>query len=628
MSLRRLTRRQVVLTLLANSALAAACGAPQGGRGVPVAFRHGVASGDPGVDSIVLWTRVTPSQPAVIDVEWELARDAEFTEVLAAGRTATAEEIDYTVKTVVEGLAPGQSYFYRFRSGDTLSPVGRTRTLPGVGVERVALAVISCSHFSFGFYNVYRDIAQRDDLDAVVHLGDYIYESSADDTGSGYGGEQGRRLGREHDPTHEAATLADYRARYAQYRSDPDLQAAHARLPFITVWDDHESANDCWMEGAEAHDPLTQGPWDVRRDASLQAYYEWLPLREPEDGRPLYEIDRRYDFGDIASLYMVDTRLTGRTRQFSYSRDLVYIHTPFDFSDPDAPRAIVDAQDLALIPAESVRHVKTPFDTRGETREPVLDYARIQQFAAEGLPPGFEYWPDTQRTREEVLADDARAILSSEQEAWLAQGIEASVEAGIAWQVLGSAVVMASMPAPDYTQVFPPELIADALADNPYTQHWLDRTRYGLPISMDAWDGYPKARERVYDMVRDSNADFIVVSGDSHNFWMNKLHDQRDGRIVATEFATTSVTSMGGYEWFGDDPRIFELAEQTMMRECEDVEFFDARHRGYLMLEMTRSQARAHYIGMDTIVSRDYTAKTLASFTLDKATDGARAPAA
>ncbi|MCC5867269.1 MAG: alkaline phosphatase D family protein [Gammaproteobacteria bacterium] len=628
MRLGRLTRRQVVLALLANSALAAACGAPQGGRGVPVTFRHGVASGDPGVDSIVLWTRVTPSQPAVIEVEWELARDAEFTEVLAAGRTATAQEIDYTVKTVVEGLAPGQSYFYRFRSGDARSPVGRTRTLPGVGVERVALAVISCSHFSFGFYNVYRDIAQRDDLDAVVHLGDYIYESSADETGSGYGGEQGRRLGREHDPTHEAATLADYRARYAQYRSDPDLQAAHARLPFITVWDDHESANDCWMEGAEAHDPLTQGPWDVRRDASLQAYYEWLPLREPEDGRPLYEIDRRYDFGDIASLYMVDTRLTGRTRQFSYSRDLVYIHTPFDFSDPDAPRAIVDAQDLALIPAESVRHVKTPFDTRGETREPVLDYARIQQFEAEGLPPGFEYWPDTQRTREEVLADDARAILSSEQEAWLAQGIDASVEAGIAWQVLGSAVVMASMPAPDYTQVFPPELIADALADNPYTQHWLDRTRYGLPISMDAWDGYPKARERVYDMVRDSNADFIVVSGDSHNFWMNKLHDQRDGRIVATEFATTSVTSMGGYEWFGDDPRIFELAEQTMTRECEDVEFFDARHRGYLMLEMTRSQARAHYIGMDTIVTREYTAKTLASFTLDKATGGARAPAA
>ena len=622
-----MTRRQVVLALLANTALAAACGAPQGARGVPVAFRHGVASGDPGADSIVLWTRVTPAQPAAIDVQWELAGDADFTEVLAAGRTATAEEIDYTVKIVVEGLAAGQSYFYRFRSGEELSPVGRTRTLPAVGVERVALAVISCSHYSFGFYNVYRDIAQRDDLDAVVHLGDYIYESSADDTGSGYGAERGRELGREHDPAHEAATLADYRARYAQYRSDSDLQAAHARLPFITVWDDHESANDGWMEGAQAHDPATQGPWDVRRDASLQAYYEWLPLREPEDGRPLFEIDRRYDFGDIASLFMVDTRLTGRARQFSFSRDLVYVHTPFDFSDPDAPRAIVDADELARLPADLVRQVKTPFDTRGETREPVLDYATIQQFEADGLPPGFEYWPDTQRTRQEVLEDDSRRILSSQQEAWLAGGIETSVDTGIAWQVLGSAVVMASMPAPDYTQVFPPELIADSLANNPYTQRWLDRTRYGLPISIDAWDGYPKARERVYDMVRESGADFIVVSGDSHNFWMNQLHDQRDGRIVATEFATSSVTSMGGYEWFGDDPRIFELAEQTMMRECEDVAFFDARHRGYVMLEMTRTEAVGHYIAMDTILTRDYASRTLASFTLNKARGGARGPA-
>ncbi|TVS16596.1 MAG: alkaline phosphatase [Gammaproteobacteria bacterium] len=619
----QINRRQLVMALLANTALATGCGNASRPRSDEAEFLHGVASGDPGMDSIVLWTRVTPRETAVIEVAWELAEDPDFSKIVAHGITATAEEIDYTVKVVADDLLPGTTYYYRFQCGARTSPPGRTCTLPGADAKRVGLAVVSCSHYSFGFFNVYRAIAARDDIDVLVHLGDYIYESSADDSGSGYGAEQGRELGREHEPAHEAWQLGDYRARYAQYRRDPDLQALHARMPFITVWDDHESANDCWMHGAEAHDPQTQGSWYVRRDAALKAYYEWLPLREPDDGRPLWEIDRRYDFGRIASLYMFDTRKSGRTRQFSYSTDLRETLTPFDFSDPERPVAIQDSEHLERLPQDAIRQVRTPFDVRGESPEPVLDYARIVQLERDGLPPGFEYWPDLERTRSEFLDDPSRRILAVEQETWLENEIADSVSGGVAWQLLGSAVVMASMPAPDYTQVFPESLIADSLR-NPFTQRWLDRTRYGLPISMDAWDGYPAARQRVYEILRRNDADCIVIAGDSHNFWMNRLHDAVDGQVVATEFATSSVTSMGGYEWFGDDPRIFELAEQTMTTHCEDVDFFDARHRGCILLELTADSALARYLAVDTIRTREYQTREIARFELTKQRGGAR----
>ncbi|MDZ7643022.1 MAG: alkaline phosphatase D family protein [Woeseiaceae bacterium] len=270
MSLPRVTRRQVVLGLMAASALGgcAVAGRPRAASG---RFLHGVASGDPGADSVVIWTRVTPPEPAVVEVTWEVATDPGFERIVRRGTTVTADEIDYTVKAVVESLQPGTTYHYRFRVGDVSSPVGRTRALPAADAARARLAVVSCSHYSFGHYNVYREIAALEQLDAVVHLGDYIYESSADGSGSDYGAERGRQLGRVHDPAHTAVTLDDYRGRYAQYRGDADLQAVHARHPFILVWDDHELANDAWSDGAQAHDVATQGSFRARRDAALQA---------------------------------------------------------------------------------------------------------------------------------------------------------------------------------------------------------------------------------------------------------------------------------------------------------------------------------------------------------------------
>lgn len=619
MSLPRLTRRQVVIGLMAASALGgcAAAGRPRATTG---RFLHGVASGDPGTDSVVLWTRVTPPEPSVVDVRWEVAADADFRNVVQRGETVTASEIDYTIKAVANGLEPGRPYYYRFRVGDVLSPAGRTRILPAAGVARARLAVISCSHYSFGYYNVYREIAAHDALDAVVHLGDYIYESSADGSGSDYGAARGRELGRVHDPAHTAVTLSDYRRRYAQYRSDGDLQAAHASHPFIMVWDDHELANDAWSAGAQAHDGDTQGSYRERRDAALQAYFEWLPLREPGFGLERFEIDRCYDFGDIAAIHLVDCRFSGRTEQFDYDDDMLWQEALFDVTDPGNPVRIVDAARVDELPDAATARVRVPFDVRSGVPEPVHDFRTIRHYEQDGLPEGFEYWPDVERTRRDVLADPSRRVLSEQQESKLLRQVRQSASRDVPWQILASAVIMARMDAPDYSRQFPGDLIRDARDSNPWVDRWLQRSRYGLPISMDAWDGYPANRQRIYDAMREIDAGFVVISGDSHNFWLNELHDDNDGAVVGVEFATASVSSMGGYEWFGDDPEIFDISERVMVEKCRDVHWCDARHRGYVLLDVDASEIRADFIGVDTVFSREYTATTLASFSVRRET--------
>ena len=241
-------------------------------------FAHGVASGDPGADSLVIWTRISVAGEEPVRVVWEVARDADFSDMLAKGETDASSGGDWTVKAVPSGLPDGERVFYRFIIGEDVSPVGAGRTLPAGGVDRARFAVLSCSNYPFGLFNVYDQIARRDDLDAVLHLGDYFYEYGRE----GYGGEEGAALGRQHEPAHECVTLADYRARHAQYKSDPCLQAAHGAHAFITIWDDHETANNSWSGGAENHDPASEGLWDDRRRAALQAYYEWMPIRDPE----------------------------------------------------------------------------------------------------------------------------------------------------------------------------------------------------------------------------------------------------------------------------------------------------------------------------------------------------------
>lgn len=266
------------------------------------AFRHGVASGDPLSDRVILWTRVTPPRDEPVEVRWLVGMDPQLNQVMRSGSVTTDAARDFTVKVDAEGLAPGTSYYYRFEALGAASPIGRTRTLPVGAIERLRIAFTSCSQHEDGFFNVYAAMSRRADLDAVLHLGDYIYENDGTDS-----------LGRRPDPPREILSLEDYRRRYRQYRSDPDLQEAHRQHAWICVWDDHESTNNSWKDGAQNHNE-GEGEWPVRKAIATQVYHEWMPIRTP-DPEDLTRIFRSFAFGDLVDLIMLETRLFGRDKQ-------------------------------------------------------------------------------------------------------------------------------------------------------------------------------------------------------------------------------------------------------------------------------------------------------------------------
>jgi alkaline phosphatase D len=281
-------------------------------------FRHGVASGDPLSDRVILWTRVTAPANAVPEVSWTVARDAAFRRIVARGTTPTAASRDFTIKIDASGLEPATTYFYRFHALGERSPTGRTRTLPVSNAQRVRLALASCSNYPYGYFNAYRNIAARADLDAVLHLGDYLYESATGQYGDG------TSLGRVPNPDREMIAFEDYRLRHAQYKSDPDLQEVHRQHPFIVVWDDHEFTNNAWQDGAENHNPdRGEGEWAPRRAAAIRAFFEWMPIREDRATRQP-RIYRSFAFGDLADLVMLDTRLVGRDEQ-AVKRDSIAV---------------------------------------------------------------------------------------------------------------------------------------------------------------------------------------------------------------------------------------------------------------------------------------------------------------
>ncbi|MGF1468632.1 MAG: alkaline phosphatase D family protein, partial [Sandaracinaceae bacterium] len=284
----------------------------------PPASPLGVACGPPPPDAVILWTRVAPDEGGgdPVEVTWEIGTTPGLAN-LQSGTVTTGPDRDYTVKVDVTGLAAGTTYYYRFTVGSARSALGRTKTLPEGSTDRLRLAFCSCSNYPGGYFHAYRAIGERADLDVVLHLGDYTYEYAEDVFGDG------SEIGRAPDPDAETVMLDQYRRRLAQYRSDPDLQEAHRQHPWIVVWDDHEIANDAWTGGAENHDPDTQGSFGERRDAALQAYFEWLPIRPQSTDRR--EIFRGFTFGDLVDLSMLETRLIGRDVQ------------PLPTEDPNEP---------------------------------------------------------------------------------------------------------------------------------------------------------------------------------------------------------------------------------------------------------------------------------------------------
>ena len=287
-------------------------------------FYHGVASGDPTANSVIIWTRVTPDSPnqASISGDWEVATDTNFTNIVASGTFTTDSTKDYTVHIDVTGLQPNTWYYYRFKVGQVYSMKGRTKTLPdpNSNVSRFRIAVVSCSNYQHGYFNAYAALCQRNDVDLVVHLGDYIYEYAK-------GVDFSTNIVREHDPPHEIITLEDYRTRYSQYRLDPYLRWIHQNYPFIVVWDDHELANDAWKAGAQNHDPATEGDFFVRKQNMLRANREWLPIRivDPQDSLKEW---RKFQIGKLADLIMLDTRHYARDKQASGPTDDQTINDP------------------------------------------------------------------------------------------------------------------------------------------------------------------------------------------------------------------------------------------------------------------------------------------------------------
>ncbi|MFT4737993.1 MAG: alkaline phosphatase D [Cyclobacteriaceae bacterium] len=262
-------------------------------------FYHGVASGDPLQDAVIIWTRVTPSvQTSVVEVQWAISAQADMSDPIQVGSSVADSAADYTVKVDVKQLLPGSRYYYQFEALGSKSPVGKTKTSPEEADE-VVFAVVSCSNYEFGYFNGYGAIASEE-IDAVLHLGDYIYEY-----GPGVYGDS--TVDRKHLPAKELISLRDYRTRYAQYRLDPDLKDAHINHPFIMIWDDHEISNNSYKDGAQNHQ-ADEGDYQTRRDAAVQAYYEWMPVRSSE------QLYRTFSYGEQVDLIMLDERLAGRTQ--------------------------------------------------------------------------------------------------------------------------------------------------------------------------------------------------------------------------------------------------------------------------------------------------------------------------
>lgn len=293
-------------------------------------FSHGVASGDPLHDAVIIWSRVTiPDEIAqvvdvnnlILPVRWQVSTSSSFSNIDKEGIFETAAERDFTIKVDVTELEPHTRYYYRFIIEELdepiFSPIGRTKTLPLYDVSNVKLAMTSCSHFSYGYFNVYARIAEQDDLDAVLHLGDYLYE---------YGNEDVYRnpflWNRLVEPKHEMVSLNDYRLRHATYKTDDDLQTLHKTHPMICIWDDHEFTNDTWRGGAKNH-TNDEGNWQTRANAAIQAYYEWMPIREPQNGQREKSY-RQFKFGQLLHLNMLDTRYIGREQQVEF-KDSTYL---------------------------------------------------------------------------------------------------------------------------------------------------------------------------------------------------------------------------------------------------------------------------------------------------------------
>jgi alkaline phosphatase D len=475
-------------------------------------FQLGIASGDPLPDGVVLWTRLAPKplegggMPMVnVDVGWEVSRDPRFTAIVQQGTSVARPELGHSVHVEVAGLDPGRDYWYRFRAGDEVSQTGRTRTAPpaGAAVDRLRFAVCGCNHYEDGYFTAFRRIADEQ-FDFIFHTGDYIYEGRSD------GGRVDRRL-RQHN-SDELYTLVDYRNRYALYKMDRDLMAAHASAPWIGTWDDHEVDNN--YAGAIDENNTPPEIFLLRRAAAYQAYYEMMPLRAAAfphgDHMRIY---RRLQFGNLIDLSVLDTR-------------------------------------------------------QWRSDQPCGDGSRTN-------------------CADRLLA--TQTMMGPEQEKWLFDNL-ATVKAR--WTVIGQQV---------YSFAY------DRIKANPDGQ-----------FSMDKWDGYVAARQRLYTRLVDTHApNPIVLSGDVHQHYGADLKldftDPRS-RTVGVEFTNTAVTTMG------DGSEVGGTWEATR-RDNPHIKFHSNR-RGYVACTATPGQMRADFKVIEKVSVPDLPARIAGSLVVEAGRPG------
>ncbi len=359
-------------------------------------FTHGVASGEPSQGSVLLWTRYVGNGDVRLTAE--ISGNLEFSDARIAGEVDALADRDHIAKITVQGLDPNSWYFYRFIAPDgSKSAVGRTRTLPQGPTPKFTIGVVGCANLPFGYFNAYAHAAQNAELDMMVHTGDYLYEYAA----GTYPSKDQALAGRTLNPVSEMVQLADYRLRYAAYRKDPDLQRIHQVLPMVAMWDDHEFANDAYTDGAENHD-ASEGEWEARKRVAERVYREWMPVSDKEYGSPRWS---EYQIGDLATLFLTESRIGARTKQL------------------DLAAALKGQQDI---------------------------------------PKALEAF------RDDVWQDPAREMIGGEQEAWLASAMRKSKAGGTKWQVWSQQCVMGELKLPqeatnwvaDDTPAFAKELLA------------------------------------------------------------------------------------------------------------------------------------------------------------------------
>jgi len=564
--------------VVASGAMLSACGGSSDGP--MLQFNYGVASGDPLTDRVILWTHAKYAGITdAVALTYQVSPDASFSTIVSTGSVTATESTGYTAKVDATGLSAGKDYYFRFVSDKWISPVGFTRTLPASNVSSVKFAVFSCTLYSAGYFNAY-DAALKSGAQYAVHLGDYIYEYGSDP--AKFGNTDAVTLGRVTSPSNEIVSLEDYRTRYALYRSDPNLKAVHAAMPWITVWDDHEFANNSWVDGAENHNATTQGAWNTRKAIAARVYHEWMPIRV-QDPANLLKIYRRFDFGNIFSLHMVDTRIEGRDKQYDA------------YGDADG----------------GITRYATALTTGTDATHRMMSTTQ-QAWLTNGMAASTATWQ-----------------IMGNQDIMAKMWFPASV-----LQAQATATVS---PTPANLQAVSTAISSFLTAKGTkaaYGQSALTQTQVALldktsnprlPYNLDAWDGYPIQRETILQTIKAQGKKFITLSGDSHNGWFTNLTTLA-GEKVGVEFAGSSVTSpgfesagLGGLASSLDGTAVVPGGHGLGLGLVDDLNYVDTIRRGYLLMTVTATAAKGEYVYVDTIKSTTYAATTGKTITVNAA---------